>query len=40
MKVHVNDISWGTATQRIINAISLDVTPGTLVGILGPNGSG
>ena len=40
MKVQVNNVSWMVESQRIVDAVHLEIQSGEFVGVIGPNGSG
>jgi iron complex transport system ATP-binding protein len=40
MKVKVDNVSWTIESQRIVDAIHLEIQSGEFVGVIGPNGSG
>ncbi len=40
MRLEVEAVSWGVAGARIVREVSLSCPPGSLVGLIGPNGSG
>ncbi|WP_116951890.1 ABC transporter ATP-binding protein [Jiangella endophytica] len=40
MRVDVRAVSWGVGGRRIVDGVSLTCEPGTVTGLLGPNGSG
>ncbi len=38
--ISADDVSWGTTGARILDHVSFDIDPGTIVACLGPNGAG
>ncbi len=40
MSISVSDVYWSTGNTMIVNGISIEVSPGKMLGLLGPNGSG
>ncbi|KQS83535.1 MULTISPECIES: ABC transporter ATP-binding protein [unclassified Rhizobium] len=40
MSVSVSDVYWSAGNTMIVNGISIEVSPGKMLGLLGPNGSG
>lgn len=40
MSIKVDNVLWAAGNRLIVDGVSLDVTPGRMVGLLGPNGSG
>jgi iron complex transport system ATP-binding protein len=40
ISVTAEDVQWSTAGRLIVKGVSIEVSPGRLVGLLGPNGSG
>jgi iron complex transport system ATP-binding protein len=40
MSISVSDVYWSAGNAIIVDGISIEVTPGKMLGLLGPNGSG
>ncbi|MCR1785544.1 ABC transporter ATP-binding protein [Nocardioides carbamazepini] len=40
MRLTAEGVSWGVRERTILDDVSLDCAPGTVTGLLGPNGSG
>ncbi|MDM9625796.1 ABC transporter ATP-binding protein [Rhizobium sp. S152] len=40
MSITVDKVQWAAGNRLIVDGVSLDVTPGKMLGLLGPNGSG
>lgn len=40
MRIVVHAVSWDVAGRRVVDGVSLTCEPGTVTGLLGPNGSG
>ena len=40
MSLSTRDVSWRIGARTIVDAVTIDVTPGSTLGLLGPNGSG
>jgi iron complex transport system ATP-binding protein len=38
--LEARDVSWSAAGERIVREVTLGCEPGTMVGLIGPNGSG
>ena len=40
MSLATRNVSWNVGGRQVVSDVTLDVTPGTTLGLLGPNGSG
>ena len=40
LSIETKDVQWSTSGNLIVKGITIAVRPGSLVGLLGPNGSG
>jgi iron complex transport system ATP-binding protein len=40
LAIGTNDVRWSTRGNLIVKGVTIEVRPGSLVGLLGPNGSG
>lgn len=40
MRLHGRDLVWSAGARRIVDDVDIDCGPGTVTGLLGPNGSG